>query len=104
RENPRQYVEGVAGKRGMLRSDRYKSILIPTQTGGPMWEVYDLESDPGETTNLSGKLPQAEETLRRALLDLLAADPGRNERDEPPLPPELEDSLRSLGYVGSKKP
>jgi arylsulfatase A-like enzyme len=103
-ENPRQYVGGTAGKWRMLRSDRFKLILIPVPSGEPVWEFYDLQADPGETKNVFGKLPQDVAVLKRALLDLVAADPGREDRDEPPLPPGLEDNLRSLGYVGSKKP
>jgi arylsulfatase A-like enzyme len=104
KENPRQYVEGVAGKWRMMRSDRFKLIMIPTKSGGPIWEFYDLESDPGETKSVPGRFPEEEGALRRALLDLLAADPGKDDREEPALPPELEENLRSLGYVGGRKP
>jgi len=104
KENPRQYVEGVAGKWRMLRSDRFKLIMIPRLSGEPDWEFYDLESDPGETASAVGRFPADEAVLRRALLDLLASDPGKDDRAEPELPPGLEDDLRSLGYVGGKKP
>jgi arylsulfatase A-like enzyme len=104
RENPRQYVEGVAGKWRMMRSDRFKLIMIPTGQGGPTWELYDLEKDPGETTNVLGSHPREEESLRRALLELVAGDPLKDDRNEPALPPGLEENLRSLGYVGGKKP
>jgi len=103
KENPRQYVDGVAGKWRMIRSDRFKLIMIPTGTGEPTWEFYDLENDPGETSNVLGRFPREEETLRRALLDLVAGDPMKDERNEPALPPGLEENLRSLGYVGGKK-
>ena len=88
----------------MMRSDRFKLIMIPTTSGGPIWELYDLEADPGETTNVLGKFPRDEEALRRALLDLVASDPMKDDLNEPPLPPGLEENLRSLGYVGGKKP
>jgi arylsulfatase A-like enzyme len=104
RENPRQYVDGVAGKWRMMRSDRFKLIMIPAKSSGPIWEFYDLQSDPGERANVLGKFPVEEEALRRALLDLVAADPSKDDREEPPLPPGLGDELRSLGYVGGKKP
>ena len=104
RENPRQYVDGVAGKWRMMRSDRFKLIMIPAKSSGPIWEFYDLQSDPGETANVLGKFPAEEQALRRALLDLVAVDPSKDDRDEPPVPPGLEDDLRSLGYVGGKKP
>jgi len=99
KENPRQYVDGVAGKWRMMRSDRYKLIMIPTKTGGPIWEFYDLKADPGETTNVLGRHPEEEAALRKALLDLLSRDPGKDDQEEPPLPPELKENLRSLGYV-----
>jgi len=104
RENPRQYVDGIAGKWRMMRSDRFKLIMIPAKSSGPIWEFYDLQSDPGETANVLGKFPAEEQALRRALLDLVAGDPSKDDRDEPPVPPGLEDDLRSLGYVGGKKP
>jgi arylsulfatase A-like enzyme len=104
RENPRQYVDGVAGKWRMMRSDRFKLIMIPAKSGDPIWEFYDLQSDPGETRNVVGRFPEEERTLRSALLDLVASDPLKDDHAEPPLPPGLEENLRSLGYVGGKKP
>jgi len=86
----------------MMRSDRFKLILIPARGADPIWEFYDLQADPGETANVLGRFPAEEGTLRRALLDLIAADPMKDDHDEPPLPPGLEDELRSLGYVGGK--
>ncbi len=103
RENPRQYVEGVAGKWRMIRTDRYKLILIP-KSPGPIWELYDLAADPGETVNVLAAQPDAAAGLKRSLLEIVAADPLRDDRAEPPLPPELEDRLRSLGYVGGSRP
>src|SRR5437899_121998 len=103
KENPRQYVEGVAGKWRMMRSDRFKLIMIPTRSRGPIWEFYDLRSDPGETINALGRYPGEEAALRKALFDLVAGDPGRDDREEPPLSPDLEENLRSLGYVGGVK-
>ncbi len=99
KENPRQYVEGVAGKWRMVRTERYKLILIPKDPE-PIWELYDLRSDPGERVNVLEDHPDAARELRSILLGLLAADPMRADRDEPPLQPELEEQLRSLGYVG----
>ncbi len=99
RENPRQFVPGIAGKWRMMRSDRYKLIRIPKDPE-PIWELYDLAADPGETRNLIAERPAVAEELRVELLRLIEADPGRDDRSEPPLPDELERDLRSLGYVG----
>ncbi len=98
-ENPRQYVTGVAGKWRMLRTGRYKLILIPKDPQ-PVWELYDLSADPQETVNLIARQPEVAADLKKKLLDILASDPGREDRVEPPPPPELEQHLRSLGYVG----
>jgi arylsulfatase A-like enzyme len=100
RENPRQFIAGTAGKWRMVRSDRFKLIRIPDDPE-PIWELYDLEVDPGETTNLIEDPPEAAADLRRELLRLLESDPGRDDRAEPRLPERLEQHLRSLGYVGN---
>jgi arylsulfatase A-like enzyme len=98
-ENPRQYVSGVAGKWRMVRTDFHKLIMIPKDPQ-PIWELYDLKADPGETANVLARYPEVAARLRRMLLELLATDPGKDDREELPLPPDLLDNLRSLGYVG----
>jgi arylsulfatase A-like enzyme len=101
KENPRQYIEGVAGKWRMIRTDRYKLIRIP-RDHDPIWELYDLRLDPGERANIVEQQPEVVVDLKRILMDLIGADPERKEREEPPVSPELEDNLRSLGYVGGQ--
>jgi arylsulfatase A-like enzyme len=98
-ENPRQYINGIAGKWRMLRTSRHKVILIPREPE-PIWEVYDLQADPGETDNLIDRMPEEAAQLQSLLTEIVANDPGRNDREEPPLPDELQEHLRSLGYVG----
>jgi arylsulfatase A-like enzyme len=102
-ENPRQPIEGVAGKWRMMRDDRFKLIMIPNDPA-PIWELYDLASDPREQVNVVDRLPKEAERLRGLLLAIVDADPLRADREEPPLPEGLEDQLRSLGYVGGKGP
>ncbi|MGH9748534.1 MAG: sulfatase family protein, partial [Candidatus Polarisedimenticolia bacterium] len=100
-ENPRQHLDGIAGKWRMVRTDTHKLILIPKDPE-PIWELYDLRSDPGETVDLAGRPSPVLDELRALLLEFLASDPGRDEREDPPLPEELREHLRSLGYVGSR--
>ena len=98
-ENRRQYIGGIAGKWRMLRTSLYKVILIPKDPE-PIWEIYDLQADPGETNNLIESIPEEAASLQAALVEMVANDPGGNDREEPPLPDELREHLRSLGYVG----
>jgi arylsulfatase len=98
-ENPRQHLDGVAGKWRMMRSDRFKLVLIPRRPE-PIRELYDLASDPGETVNVLHRFPREAAALEAALEELMAADPDREDSDEPPVPPELLEQLRGLGYVG----
>lgn len=99
RENPRQYLGGVAGKWRMVSTDRYKLILIPRDPVA-LWELYDLEADPGETKNIVAERPDVASGLKTTLMGLLATDPMREDREEPPIPKDLQEQLRSLGYVG----
>jgi len=98
-ENPRQPIVGVAGKWRMMRDDRWKLIMIPADPA-PLFELYDLATDPGETDNLVLRRPEEAARLRRLLMAIVDADPMRDDRGDPPLPEGLEDQLRSLGYVG----
>ncbi|MBI1875514.1 MAG: sulfatase-like hydrolase/transferase [Acidobacteria bacterium] len=86
-----------------VRDGRYKFVLAPER------ELYDLQTDPRETRNLSSARPARADALERALLETLArirrADAGtaRQRIDR-----ESEERLRALGYlsgqVGSRKP
>jgi arylsulfatase A-like enzyme len=103
KENPRQYIDGIAGKWRMMRSDRFKLILIPKDPE-PVWELYDLRADPGETTNVLERHPEEAAALKAALMQIIESDPGRADREDPPMPEDLEEKLRSLGYVGGGAP
>ncbi len=77
------------------RTERYKLIVYPTP-GKSTFELFDLEKDPGERTNLASAAPPQASLLYQAL-DLYRAT-GR-----PPEPPDLDEEakkkLRSLGYI-----
>ena len=77
-----------------LRSGRFKYIA----TTKP--ELYDLERDPGEQTNLY--------TERRSLADRMAAELQRLAKETPQsesgpatVDPETRERLAALGYIGS---
>lgn len=99
KEDPKQFVPGTAGRWRMMRSERFKLILIPRDPE-PIWELYDLQADPDETTNVLDRYPDEAAPLRQALLDALSHDPGRDDRSEGEVPGDLREKLRSLGYIG----
>jgi len=42
------------------------------RTGMPDFQLYDLDRDPGETTNLAGQFPEKVESMQAALAGLIA--------------------------------
>ena len=99
-ENPRFYLPGPRGRWTAASDGRHKLILIPIP-GGEMLELYDLETDPGETIN---RIDDAslDAVRRRLLLEVKRfADYGPAGRGpvEEGLSPEDEERLRSLGYI-----
>ena len=79
-----------------VRTARWHFIEAPRE------ELYDLEKDPGETTNVASREPQAVESLRASLAQFEKASAPQGtatapvEEDE-----ETLAKLASLGYVGS---
>jgi arylsulfatase A-like enzyme/lipopolysaccharide biosynthesis regulator YciM len=74
---------------------RYKFILAPER------ELYDLQTDPGESRNLAASNPQRAAALETALRDLQARSAGTAAASAPrQMDPEAEERLRALGYVG----
>jgi len=61
--------------------------------------LFDLEADPGETTNVIARHPEIARSMRRRIDDTLASA-RVPEADVPDgLPEELVEELRGLGYV-----
>jgi len=88
-----------------LRTDRWK-LLFRGHNGRPV-ELYDLESDPGERRNRLDDAPElraeAEAALARALAvleELAERHDGRGDAGGSDLPPDVEQRLRELGYLG----
>ena len=104
-EQSRIYYKGNLGKWRMVRTENWKLILIPNPKGD-LYELYDLESDPGETTNLYEKLPGEVGKLLPMLEEWLARDPDRDsdrsaeeERALEALDPAARQQLEALGYI-----
>lgn len=97
------YFESVAGALNYgwaevkgVRDGRWKLI----DSAQP--ELYDLERDPDERTNLAGLEPERLQELRgalQALAEPLGAD-AAVEAQDPVMDAETEAFLASLGYVG----
>jgi arylsulfatase A-like enzyme/cytochrome c-type biogenesis protein CcmH/NrfG len=72
--------------------DKYIDLPIP--------ELYDLQRDPAEQTNLDGKTPERERVLQADLRGFGAALPGERAHEDP----EALARLRALGYVAGQAP
>lgn len=101
-ENPRHYVEGIAGKWRGLRGERYKLIFVPHDASGTRGDVelYDLLSDPQEAHDLSRDRPDLAGPMLarlRAFWQRSASSCASSEE----APPDL-DILRSLGYAAGR--
>lgn len=90
-------IPGVEGKLRMIRRGDHKLILTPTQSGYEL-QMYDLATDPRETTNLADDMPDLARRLGWELEQWFA---GYQEADTSPLDLDEEDleSLRALGYL-----
>ena len=51
-------VGGEMGNGKWMRQGRYKAVSIAPPYGPGTWQLYDVVSDPGETTNLAEKQPE----------------------------------------------
>jgi len=72
---------------------RYRYIRAPRE------ELYDLQRDANERTNLADERPQARQALRGAL-DKMAA--GAKIQAPGDVPAEARERLQALGYVGAQ--
>ena len=74
-----------------ITDDRYRYIKAPRE------ELYDLQHDRREQSNLAAARPQPREALRGALDRVTAGVPIQTPHD---VPAEARERLQSLGYVG----
>jgi arylsulfatase A-like enzyme/predicted Zn-dependent protease len=75
-----------------LTDDRFRYIKAPTE------ELYDLQRDPHERTNLADERPPARQALRGALDRLIA---GQTLHVPSDVPADARERLQALGYVGA---
>ena len=76
-----------------LTDDRYRYIKAPRE------ELYDLQRDAGERTNIADERPQARQALRGAL-DRVAA--GATIQAPAEISADARERLQALGYVGAQ--
>jgi choline-sulfatase len=78
-----------------LESERFHFIEAPKP------ELYDLETDPGETRNVAAEQPATVAVLREKMQALLAHNPfTRQDAGAGNLSPDAQEKLRALGYFG----
>src|SRR5450631_2561474 len=78
-----------------LESERFHFIEAPKP------ELYDLETDPGETRNIASQQPAAVAVLQEKMQALLAHNPfTRHDAGAGNLSPDAQEKLRALGYFG----
>jgi tetratricopeptide (TPR) repeat protein len=75
-----------------LRDDRWKFIEAPVP------ELYDLSTDPAETTNLAAREPARLAAMRRGLDSVTGGTEGV--QTSMPIDRETSQKLAALGYVG----
>ena len=92
----RAYQLDRSGRIESVRGGRWKLVELPGLRS-PYLELYDLESDPGETTNVAERHPAVRDALLEILSDWRAA--GRTGERPRELDPESAAQLRALGYL-----
>src|SRR5262249_51249585 len=79
-----------------IRDSRYHFIAAPRR------ELYDTQLDPGELHDIASANPGRADALEGALRAFAARTAANRTATAPrPVDPDVEQRLRSLGYVGS---
>ena len=79
-----------------VRTARFKLVEFPRLDGTYESKLFDLRDDPGETRDVKERYPEIHDRLQRALEAWASNLPAPRDR---PYDPELEESLRALGYL-----
>jgi arylsulfatase A-like enzyme len=94
--DPERRLQGVEGKRRMIRTAGWKLVHLPDAEGGED-RLFDLRSDPGETEDVASHHPERVVALRALLDSILASERPRGPDRE--LTEEEIEELRELGYM-----
>jgi arylsulfatase A-like enzyme len=96
-------ISAALVKTGLITAIRlppFKLIEYPLADGQYFQQVFNVETDPGETRNVAREHPEVLATLR-AQLDAFRKSTGTGDANAaaPQLTPEVHEQLKSLGYV-----
>ena len=81
-----------------VRTSKWKYIQAPQA------ELYDLEHDPGEITNVIQRFPEEAQRLKYRLGEIIGQGQGPEKVELKLMNSETEKQLRSLGYVSAGAP
>jgi arylsulfatase A-like enzyme len=96
-ETGRRHLPGLEGRLRSLVYGRTKVIYVPGPGGEIDFEVYDLEADPGELSDLAAVTDVAR--LRQRLRAWVERDRPNWAKPEGSLTPAEVERLRRLGYL-----
>ncbi len=93
---PRTYMDWSELR--AMRTDFWKLIVAPHP------ELYNLERDPQESTNLIARYPADADTLQKKIWEV-AGEQNRQEKVvSSPVDPQTRQELESLGYISAGTP
>jgi arylsulfatase A-like enzyme/Flp pilus assembly protein TadD len=81
-----------------VTSQKYKYIQAPRA------ELFDLEKDFAESTNLAEKNGPLARAMNSELQEVLTKYTNKNLQAQGKIDPDVEEKLRSLGYIGTSVP
>ena len=99
-QNPRRWGGRHEGRWWSARLGRWKLIQIPTGPGEFQEELYDLDADPEEASNLAEIHPEKVDELR-LLIEAEREAEQTDFRDDDEIDLEHLEELHSLGYATS---
>jgi len=92
------YIKGIKGKHRMIRTNKWKLILIPKEDKN-VFELYNLEDDPKETKNLVTTEKHIFGILKTKLIKWSNEEKYAETRGKHFLGDDIKQRLKSLGYL-----